>query len=65
MSLEGHAAERVTLGVDSGAALTHCGELWAERLGFEWTDRQEFCKSDRGVSSQELAVVELSVEDRA
>ena len=54
-SLEGHTAERITFGVDSGA----------ERRGFEGTDRQEFCKNDRGVSSQELAVGELFVEDRA
>ena len=42
-----------------------CGELRGERPGFEGTDRQEFCKSDRGVSSQEPAVGELLVEDRA
>ena len=41
-----------------------CGELGAERIGFEETDKQEFCKSDRGVISQELAVGELLVEDR-
>ena len=85
MSLEGHAAEQITFGVDSGAALTvigkdvaartgetndglprePCGKLGAERPRFEETDMQEFCKSDRGVSSQELAVGELLVEDRA
>ena len=37
----------------------------AERLCFGRTDRQEFRKSDRGVSSQELAVSELLVEDQA
>ena len=42
-----------------------CGELWAERPGFEVTDRQEFCKSDRVVSFQEPAVGELIVEDQA
>ena len=44
---------------------SRCGELGAARPGFEGTDRQKFCKGDRGVSSQELAVLELRVEDRA
>ena len=50
MGLEGHAAERITFGVDSGAALTVIGKDVA---------------ADRGVSSQELAVGELLFEDRA
>ena len=33
-----------------------------ERSGFEGTDRQEFCKGDCGVSSQEFAVGEFLVE---
>ena len=33
-------------------------------LALMGTDRQEFCKCDSGVSSQELAVGELLVEDR-
>ena len=81
-SLEGHAAERITFGVD-GAALTwqlstpECRDtrrmtdcqgnpvvnLGQKEPGLEGTDRQEFRKSDRGVSSQELAVGELLVED--
>ena len=39
--------------------------LGQKDLALRETDRQEFCKSDRGVSSQELAVGELLVEDRA
>ena len=91
MSLEGHAAERIMFGVDSGAALTVIGKdvaaeypgvqghtkrmtdcqgnpvvnLGQKRPGLEGADRQEFCKSDRGVSGQELAVGELLVEDWA
>ena len=91
MSLEGHAAERITFGVDSGCGLDgdrkgrgsrvpkstgtremndglpreSCGELEAQRNGFEGTDRQEFCKSDRAISSQEPAVGEFLVADRA
>ena len=91
MSLGGHAAERITFELDSGAALTVIGKdvaaeypgvqvharrmtdcqgnpvvnFGAERPGLEETDRQEFRKSDRGVSSQEPAVGELLVEDQA
>ena len=31
-----------------------CGGLGTKRLGFMETDRQEFCKGDGGVSSQEF-----------
>ena len=37
--------------------------LGQKRPGLQGADRQEFCKSDRGVSGQELAVGELLVED--
>ena len=72
MSLEGHTAERITFGVDSGAALTVIGKDVAteypgvQGLARRMTDCQgSFCKSDRGVSSQEPAVGELLVEDQA
>ena len=76
-------AERITFGVDSGAALTVIGKDVAAEyprvqghtrrmtdcqgnpvvnfgqkdLALKGADRQEFRKSDRGVSSQERAVV--------
>ena len=45
--------------LNDGVPREPCGELGSERPGFEGTDRQEFCKSDRGVSSQEFTVGEL------
>ena len=39
--------------------------LGQKDLALRGTDRKELRKSDRGVSSQELAVGELLVEDQA
>ena len=91
MSLECRTAERITFGVDSGAALTVIGkdvaaeyprvqgltrrmtdcqgnpvvDLGQKDLALRGTDKQEFRKGDCGVSSQEFAVGEFLVEDRA
>ena len=47
---------------DCQAPVVNSGQ---EDLALRGSDRKKFCKSDRGVSCQELAVGELLVEDRA
>ena len=64
MSLEGRTAERITFGVDSGAALVIGKELGQKDLALRGPTGGSFA-GVTGVSSQEFAVGEFFVEDWA